>query len=72
MSTVIGQAFDILVDFNEGFKKAQENVSVLKIVGPVSEENILKIVSFVNPGPEFIINLANRLEAYLSKKEECK
>ena len=72
VSTVIGQAFDILVDFNQGFKKAQENVTVLNTIGPVSEEFMMKIIFTVNPGPEFIITLANRLEAFLLKKEESK
>ena len=69
VSSVLGQAFDIQVDFSDGFGSAPETFSIVKTIGPVNQEMVTKLVSGVNPGPEYIREVASRVEQYLVEKE---
>jgi len=69
VSQALGQAFDIQVDFSEGFGSAPETFSIVKTIGPVNKEMLTKLVSGVNPGPEYIREVASRVEQYLVEKE---
>jgi len=69
VSQALGQAFDIQVDFSEGFGSAPETFRIVKTIGPVNKEMLTKLVSGVNPGPEYIREVASRVEQYLVEKE---
>lgn len=70
VSTALGQAFDVQVDFSEGFGSAPSTFRIVSTIGPVNEEMVNKLVSSVNPGPEYIKEMASRVEQYLGEKEK--
>jgi len=69
VSTVLGQAFDIQVDFSAGFGSAPSTFSIVTTIGPVNMEVVTKLVTGVNPGPDYIKDVTIRVEQYLKEKE---
>ena len=69
VSTRLGQGFDIQVDFSNGFGSAPSTFSIVTTIGPVNKEMVSKVVSGVSPGPDYIREVASRVEQYLGEKE---
>jgi len=70
VSIALGEAFDLQVDFSEGFGAAPATFTIVRTIGPVNKEVLAKVVSSVSPGPEYIKEMANMVEQYLLKKEK--
>ena len=70
VSLPLGQAFDVQVDFNEGFRTAPNTFKIVKTIGAVNKEALSKIVLGVSPGPEYIKEMATMMEQYLGEKEK--
>ena len=64
------QAVDVQIDFNNGFGAAPQSFKILKKIGSVNEEMIFRIARGVSPGPEYVKNVASKLELYFRDKEK--
>ena len=58
------------MDFSQGFGSAPSTFKIVKTIGPVNKEALTKIVSSVNAGPEYIREMAMRIEQYIGEKEK--
>merc|ERR1719270_642788 len=72
VSVELGQVVDVEIDFNKGFSSAPDTFKIIKTIGSVNEDAIKKIAAGVQPGPEYIKLLANKLELYFRDKERKK
>ena len=70
VSLPLGQAFDVQVNFSEGFGSAPNTFKIVRTIGAVNKEALTKIVMGVSPGPEYIKEISARMEQYLSEKEK--
>jgi len=61
--------FHVQVDFSCGFRKATETLQILNTIGSVNKELIHKLVEDVDPGPEYIKEIADKIQNYLDEKE---
>ena len=61
--------FHVQVDFSCGFQKATETLQILNTIGSVNKELIHKLVEDVDPGPEYIKEIADKIQNYLDEKE---
>ena len=62
-------AFDISVDFSNGFVSAQESFKIIKTLGSVNKEALKKIAKGVQPSPAYIKEMSSKIESYLRAKE---
>ena len=69
MSRILGQVLDIEVDFSEGFGKAPKSVRIVKTIGNLNKDSVMKIVKGVQAGPEFVKELALKIELYFKGME---
>ena len=64
--------FHVLVDFSCGFRKAPGTLQMLNKIGSVNEELIHKLIEDVDPGPQYIKEIADKIQNYLDVKERFK
>ena len=69
VSRILGQVLDIEVDFSEGFGKAPKSVRIVKTIGNLNKDSVMKIVKGVQAGPEFVKELALKIELYFKGME---
>ena len=63
-------AFDVEIDFSNGFSAAVESFKIIKTIGTVNTDNVKRVAKSVQPGPEYVKHLAAKLELYLRDKEK--
>ena len=72
VSRTLGQAVDIEVDFSEGIGRAPRSVRIVKTLGDVNKDTIMRIVKGVDAGPEFVKDLTVKLQLFFQEKEKMK
>ena len=61
--------FHVQVDFSCGFRKAPETLQILNKIGSVNKELIHKLFEDVDPGPQYIKEIADKIQNYLDEEE---
>ena len=72
VSRTLGQVVDIEVDFSEGFGRAPKSLRIVKTIGNLNKDSVMRIVKTVQAGPEFVKDLALKIETYFKGMEEKK
>ena len=70
VSRILNQVVYIEVDFSEGFGKAPKSVRIVKTIGNLNKESVMRIVKGVQAGPEYVKELALKIELYIKGMEE--
>ena len=61
---------DFEVDFSEGFGKAPKSVRIVKTIGNLNKDSVMRIIKGVQAGPEYVKELALKIELYFKGMEE--
>ena len=69
---LLGNAMDVQIDFSQGFSSAPATFKIVKTLGVVNEESVMKIARSIAVGPEYIKNVAIKLDLYFKKLEKKK
>ena len=72
VSRTLGLVVDIEVDFSEGFGRAPKRVRIVKTIGNLNKDSVMRIVKGVQAGPEFVKELALNIKLYFKGMEEKK
>jgi len=72
VSRTLGLVVDIEVDFSEGFGRAPKSVRIVKTIGNLNKDSVMRIVKGVQAGPKFVKELALNIELYFNGMEEKK
>ena len=69
VSLPLRQSFHISVDFSAGFSSAPSSVRIVRSIGTSAAAAVERLAASCSPGPEYVRELAARLEEYLRNKE---